>query len=137
MPTRLMFREPVTQMPISRRDVLTYLLIQIAVLLVLVVPGASQGTDLHFGVYFMEILSLTWLLPEARDWRFVEGGRDKACRALMFLACIVQILVPLLLFESSLAGGDEVRDVFLIAITAASIVALLIVAVIGNYEEGC
>ena len=46
-------------MPISRRDVLTYLLIQIAVLLVLVVPGASQGTDLYFGVYFMEILSLT------------------------------------------------------------------------------
>ncbi|MDO4854901.1 MAG: hypothetical protein Q4A43_05800 [Coriobacteriia bacterium] len=124
-------------MPISRRDVLTYLLIQVAVLLVLVVPAADQGTELYFGVYFMEILSLTWLLPEARDWRCAENGRDKACRALLFFICIVQILVPLILFESSLAGGDELRDVALVAITLASVVALLVVALLGNYEEAC
>ncbi len=123
-------------MPISRRDVLTYLLIQVAVLLVVLVPAGDQASEIYFGVYFMEILSLTWLLPEARDWGYAEGGRDKACRALLFLTCIVQILVPLVLFDSSLAGGDEVRDVFLIVVTAASIVALLVVAIIGNYEEG-
>ncbi len=123
-------------MPISRRDVLTCLLIQVAVLLVLIVPATNQGTELYFGVYFMEILSLTCLLPEARDWRCVEGGRDKACRALLFFTCIVQFFVPLLLFESSLAGGDEVKDVALVAITSASVVTLLVVALLGKYEEG-
>ncbi len=121
-------------MPIPRSDVLLYLLVQVAVLAILLIPAINQDTNLYFSIYLMEILSLTWLLPEVRDWNYALESRDKICRALLFFICVVQGLTPVTLYELSLSGGDEVKMLSLIIGVAASVVALLIVAILGNYE---
>ena len=122
-------------MPVSRKDVFIYLLVQVLVVALVAVLPAITGTDSYLFAYVLEILALTWLLPEVRDWDSAVRGREKACRSLLWATCAVQIVVPIFLCDLITLDTHELNVLIASFAIAVSIMALLIVAVIGDYGE--